>query len=72
MAFLERTIASWGYAEVVVQSDGEPAISSIMEALKKSVAEAGARKMAPSVKSAKKTAKKRSSKKATSRKKKTG
>jgi len=50
----------------------EPKIINLMEALKKSVAEAGARKMAPSVKSAKKTAKKRSSKKATSRKKKTG
>ncbi len=51
----------------------EPKILNLMEALKKSVAEAGARKMAPSVKSAKKTtAKKRASKKATTRKKKTG
>ena len=41
----------------------EPKIINLMEALKKSVAEAGARKMAPSVKSAKKTTKKRSSKK---------
>ena len=60
--------------EVVQAPDPEePKIINLMEALKKSVAEAGARKMAPSVKSTKKkAAKKTGSKKAGGRKKKTG
>ncbi len=61
--------------EEIVQAPDleEPKILNLMDALKKSVAEAGARKMAPSVESATKKAKakKKSAKKAT-RKRKTG
>ncbi len=59
--------------EEIVQAPDleEPKILNLMDALKKSVAEAGARKMAPSVKSASKAAKKKTAKKAT-RKRKTG
>ena len=62
--------------EIVEAPDREePKIINLMEALKKSVAEAqasGARKMAPSVKKKTKKAGKSASKKSTSRKKKTG
>ncbi len=62
--------------EEVVQAPDleEPRILNLMEALKKSVAEAGARKMAPSVRAASKKAKRKSGTgaKKTARKRKTG
>jgi DNA end-binding protein Ku len=59
--------------EEVVQAPDleEPKILNLMDALKKSVAEAGSRKMAPSVRAASKKAKKSKTKK-TARKRKTG
>jgi DNA end-binding protein Ku len=50
----------------------EPKILNLMEALKRSVAEAGARKMAPSVKAAKEAAAEESEKRKPARKRKTG
>ncbi len=60
-------------AEIVQAPDlEEPKILNLMEALKRSVAEAGARKMAPSVKAAREEAAEAAEKKKPARKRKTG